>query len=170
MAPRVPDVLDIARHLLGRGVSPIARQAVPLTGCPVGEVLGMRTSGCGAERWVLIEAHRGELPDRLEHRQARLGIALTDPPDQALVEKRGQSVEDVDLGRARRTAGDRLHRLEGGVREHREELEQALLGGAEHLVAPPDRGEQGLLADGRVARPALEQRQPASEAIHERLR
>ena len=56
------------------------------------------------------------------------------------------------------------------AREHREPLEDALLGVEEQVVAPVDDGRQGLLTRQRRARAASEQPEPVVQARRDLLR
>ena len=92
-----------------------------------------------------------------------------DSSDQALVDERAESFEHVIAIHVLGPGGhllDRLHRDSG---EHREQPEQPLLPGVQHLVAPVDGVPQGLLASRGVTRSAAKQLQSAPEALDQCL-
>ena len=63
-----------------------------------------------------------------------------------------------------------LDRRDLRIREHRQQLEQALLAGLEELVAPVHRRPQRLLALGEVAGTAAQQAEPVVEPVAQHLR
>jgi hypothetical protein len=87
---------------------------------------------------------------------------------QALVEQRGQAIQHGHAEAA--VVADRLDRLQGAAAgEHRQPREQALLGGVEQIVAPVERGPEGLLAGGQVPCAPDKQLQTALESANHRL-
>ena len=115
-----------------------------------------------ADRWLLAGKRAtapGILPDRLQHREARLAVRAVLLPQQALVDQRRDAVEDVQAEVAIRVA-DRLGRLERAASdEDREATEEALLLIVEQVVAPGDRVAERPLTLGQVAGAAGQQRQ-----------
>ena len=100
----------------------------------------------------LVQALRGELPDRLEHGVPRypqeLGTA-----HQAVIEQRGQAVGRVDAQVAVRVAHG-IDRGQGGPPgEHGEPGEEPLFRVRQELVAPFDGSAEGSLTLGHVGRP-----------------
>ena len=112
--------------------------------------------------------------DRLEHRDPRRPIAVRrlGLQDQALVEKRAEAADGIQLraGRLVEVGRHRLDRLDRAATEDRQQLEEPLLGGAQELVAPLDRRAQRLLPLGQIAGAAAEVLEAAAESIPERLR
>ena len=83
-----------------------------------------------------LELTARERANGLEHAEARLGVGLRAPPQQALVEKRIDSLENIQLADVR----DRFRSLEcPAPGECRESSEQRLLPGGKELVTPVDR-------------------------------
>ena len=70
---------------------------------------------------------------------------------------------------APRPRGHGLDRGDLRLREHGQQLEQALLAGPQQLVAPVHRRPERLLALGQVARPAAQEAQPVAQAIPQDL-
>ena len=104
------------------------------------------------------------LAERLEHDEARVAVVGHALDEQAVVDERGDAVEDVD---AEVLAGvaDGLGRLErAAAGEDREAPEQRLLGRRQQVVAPVDRAAQRLLALRQVARAAGQQLEPPFDA------
>ena len=99
------------------------------------------------------------LPDRREHRQP----LLVGPPEQAVVEERGEVVE---IGVADALGGFDPE----PAREHRQSSEDALLPLGEQVVAPRNGSPQCLLPRRQVARPTGEQLEPPVEPRQQLLR
>jgi hypothetical protein len=95
----------------------------------------------------LLQARDGELPDHAQQREA--GFAeMRRPVDDALVDQRGEQVDDVGYARH---GFRRLDREAAG--EDAETPEQPLLLGRKELVAPRDRRLERALSRRSVARP-----------------
>ncbi len=79
-----------------------------------------------------------------------------------------QALRDQRFERRQRRAGHRLCGLElGAADEDGERAERVPLAGVQQREAPFQRRADRLLARGRVARAALEQRQRVGEPLHE---
>ena len=104
----------------------------------------------------LAQPLAGELVDGLEHPEP-----LSRAHDERAVDERLELVEHVARHRLRA-----LQRPAAG--EHGELREQRSLALLEQVVAPLDRGAQGALPRGRVARPAGQQVEPAPEPLEDR--
>ena len=104
----------------------------------------------------------GVLADRVEHHVALLVRALFDA-EQALVDERRDTVEDVDADLARRAADAVGHIQLAAADEHGQAVEQPAGAGFEQVVAPRDRPAQRLLALRQVPRARREQREVVLE-------
>ena len=114
-----------------------------------------------------------ELADRLQHAEPRRRLPLGPAgalPHEAVVDEGGQTVQEINAEVAIGVAHGR-RRLEGpAASEDAEAAEQGLLGRGEQVVAPGDRGAEGLLARRQVAGAAGEQRQPPVQLTEQRRR
>ena len=104
----------------------------------------------------------GVLADRVEHHVALLVRAILDA-EQALVDERRDTVEDVDADLARRAADAFGHIQLAAADEHGQAVEQPAGAGFEQVVAPRDRPAQRLLALRQVPRARREQREVVLE-------
>ena len=83
-----------------------------------------------------LELIKRERANGLEHAEARLGVGLRAPPQQALVEKCIDPLEHIQLAYVR----DRFRRPEcPAASECRESSEERLLPRSKELVTPVDR-------------------------------
>ena len=115
------------------------------------------------------ELFRGVLADRVQEPEPRLAAGHLLGLDEALVEQGHHPVDDVAADLRRRPA-DRLRRLEvEAAGEHRQAVEQPLGVLVEDVVAPGDRGAQGLLARRQVARAGGQQVELVLEPAEDRL-
>ena len=132
------------------------------------EPLRMAAFGAGAVVFD-VEPVQCELPDRLQHAEADLSVAGGNREDEAGVREHGQAGQDIQAGfLAGADSGRGLRREPAG--QHGDAAEQAALAGREQVVAPADRGAQGLLASREVACAGLEQRLVAVQPLQHRLR
>src|SRR5437764_10187314 len=114
-----------------------------------GDVSGM-PEACRQElgdgRVVLDEACERELADRLQHPEARFAVGIVTLAQQALLDQRGQAVEDVDAELPVRTA-DGLGSIEpASADEDAQSRKETALRLREELVTPRDSRPQRLLA------------------------
>ncbi len=108
-----------------------------------------------------------ELADRLEHHEPRLAVHTLDLPQEALLDQRGERIDDVA---ADILGTDSLDGLEPrSPCEDGEPRKQRAIGLVQHVVAPCDRRAQGLLPLGKVARATGEQPEPVGQAAEHRL-
>ncbi len=105
-----------------------------------------------------------ELADGLEHCEARLVRGAADAPDEALIDERGEGVEDVQTV----LSADGLRVLQRpAAREDGQPREQPALGFVEQAVAPLERRAQRALSVGQVLSAADEQVERLVEpAVH----
>src|SRR5688572_6520800 len=98
-----------------------------------------------------LEATERVRANGLQHPKARLARRYC-RAHQALIHQRGQTAEDIYFQVAPSVAHvlGSVERAAAG--EHRETLEERLLGGIEQVVAPGDRSAQCLLPRRSVAR------------------
>ena len=90
------------------------------------------------------------LPDRLEQAEARLAVGAVRLADEALVDERGETLED--LPEVHLVAADGVGDLQrAAAREDAEPRQQRLLGRLEQVVAPVDRVAQRPLPRRQVA-------------------
>src|SRR2546425_6457328 len=110
------------------------------------------------------------LADRLQHQEAWLLAFLLDLLQQALVDKRGDCIQDWLHLIARHAA----HRLDGLERattgKDREPPEKPLLVGIEEVVAPGNSIAEGLLPRGPIAFLTRQDSQALPQPCEERLR
>src|SRR5262249_11842102 len=93
-----------------------------------------------------------ELANRVEHQEPWLPVRLLVLPQQALVYKRAQAVQQVQPQIPSRV-DHRLDRLKrAAADEDCEPPEELLFFRGEEVVAPGDRGTQGLMPAGEIAR------------------
>lgn len=114
----------------------------------------------------IVEPFGRVVADRLEHEQPRLAVARIDLADEALLQQRGERLDDVD--RAVRAVPS--HGLDGrqvGVLEYGKGLEQALLSGLEQPVAPVDGRPKRVLPLGQVPSRTAKQVEAAAQPIAE---
>src|SRR6266567_3556009 len=104
------------------------------------------------------------LPQGLQHQEARLLCLLLALLDEAVIQQRGEGVQDVWAPSARPLAKRLGCRKLPAARKDREPPEERLLLGRKQVVAPLERLAQRLLASRRGAWPAGEQRQALREA------
>ena len=164
VAPRAAQVLGVGGQRGEGRVAAVAGDALPLPAREVGEVRGVRPAGGGIELGAFVKALGRVLPDRRQHHEpgvaVRAGLA-----HEALVDERGEAVEGVEIDAAVQGRGDGLDGVEGCAGEGGEQLEEALLAGLEQLVAPLDRGTEGLLALRPVPGAAPQQLEARVEAL-----
>ena len=111
-----------------------------------------------------------ELADRLQHREAWLVPRRLDPPQQTLVDQRGDAVQEIDAGLPGRRH-DRLRRVEReAAGEDGQAAEERLLRGVKQVVAPGDRVPHRPQPLRAVAGPGREHREPVRQPRQERLR
>ncbi len=122
---------------------------------------GVGVAGC-------FEELRGELADRLEHGEARLPGFLG-AADQALVDERGQALEDVDGRPVARTGHGLGHVEVPAAPEDRQASKQPALGLVQEVAAPGDRAPQRPLAVGQVAGGRGQQAQLPLQALEDLL-
>lgn len=109
----------------------------------------------------LLELLEGELPDRLQHREA-LALSLH-CSHEALVHQGGETVQDICCEIAPVT------HLLGGLEaptsgKHTEATEEPLLFWGQEAVAPCDRSPEGPLALGCIPSPRGQQLEAVAEA------
>ena len=163
-APRGEHVVELVGELVDRGRPLAPAHALVQADRVRGEVLGMSASRDRGKVGIALELVDGVLVDRLEHRES-LSIPALCRPQQALVDERAEPVDDVDAGQRVDADAHLFDVVDLRRREHREDLEQRAFVLVEQLVTPGDRGAQGPLAVGQVARPTAEDIEPAPEAV-----
>ncbi len=132
----------------------------------------MRPSSSRGDVGACFEPVGRELPDRLQHRDARLATRFVDLSNEALLDEPGETVEDVQVDVVDRPEIGG-HGFDGGdlrLREHGHQLEQALLAWPKEAVAPVHRRPQRLLSLRKVARPTPQEPQSVPESIPQDLR
>ena len=117
------------------------------------EVFGMATLE-GGQLTAGLQLLKGVLPDRLQHREARLALGGLLRAEEALFDQRAHAIEDVGFRILGVGEGRVVHSFpstEGeSADEDRQATEQSLLGLGQEVVAPGDRGAERLLTDGNV--------------------
>ena len=138
--------------------------------CPLRERYEVATEallqcGCFASGFQFLAR---ELPDCLQHPEAWLAVIVIPLPEQALLDQRVETVEDVEF---QLTVGieDRLGCLDSTAADENAQTnkERSLILGQE-AVAPLDRLAQCSLAFRLVARSAREELQPTIETSEQR--
>jgi hypothetical protein len=118
---------------------------------------------------VFGEALESELPKGLEHPQPWLAVLVFALAQEALPDERRHSVEYRRLLTG--LSADRLDGVEPAASgEHRKRREEAPLLVRQEVVAPLDRGPEGLLSLVRVARAAGQKRETLVQSSRQRLR
>src|SRR5215208_1257136 len=126
-----------------------------------------------AERTLLTarrELFEGILADRGEHAEAWLAVGPILLPHQALLDERGEPVQDVDAQSAFRVANRPCRLQRAAALQHREPTEEDLLHRRQQVIAPGDRVSKRLLAAGDVARATGEERETLVQPVAERFR
>ena len=124
-----------------------------------------------------LQMLQGELPDGLQHAEARFAVRLHILEDQPAIDEIGEVVEHAvwvhsermlpGLPRSGR-CDQGFRRLEGeAAGKDREGLEEPLLVGRQEVVAPGDRVAQRALPVGEIAGAAREDIEPAVEPEQE---
>ena len=94
--PRDAQVRDIGSQSVEGDLAPGPAQ-VPSKAARERRVVGrVRPARPRRDVRSLVEPVGGERPDRLEHRDARLGAWNVHPAEEALLDEPGQAIEDVD--------------------------------------------------------------------------
>src|SRR6266568_9058684 len=111
------------------------------------------------------------LADRLQHEQAWLLAFLLGLLQQAFVDKRSNSLQDLPcFTTISRVSADCLYRLQSTTtNEDGEPPEESLLRGIEQVIAPCNRVAQRLLPCRYVTRGACQHRQPLIQSREQRL-
>ena len=170
--PGDPQVRDVGAKVGQRSLALCAGQVRQQPARSVREVRRVRPPSTSGDVGACLEPVGRELPDRLQHRHARLATRRVDQADEALLDEPGEAVEDVHVDVVDRpeTGDHGLDRADLRLREHGQQLEQALLARAQELVAPVHRRPQRLLSLRKVARPAAQEPQPVPQAVPQHLR
>ena len=104
---------------------------------------------------TLLQSFECVLADCLQHREARLAVAVLRLAEQALLDQRHQPLENLTAAQLAIGVTDGLGRLDpAATDEHPEPREQRLLPRREQLVAPGDRRPQCPLAHLQILCPA----------------
>ena len=145
-----------------------ARRLAVGVGGKAGEVIGVgppHRHPVGTRRQLL----EGVLADRLEHPEPGLTALAGRLPEEALVDERSQSVEDVHFERVVEVA-DGLGIVDRATAdEHAQSREQRSLLGSQEVEAPVDRPTEGSLSFREVPSAARQRREAPVEAGEDRV-
>ncbi len=124
--------------------------------CKFGEICGVCPASGGAELGVLFQPFCGVFSDRLQHDQSGLSSALIHLPNQALIHKGGQPIENVHPHPIQMidARGHRFGFFERATGEYGEQPKQPLFISAEQLITPVNRIAQCLLPNRQVTCPS----------------
>ena len=142
------------------------REIVPRRNRVVREVLGMRPPH--RLRFVQVpgEAFQRELPDCLQHREAWLVIDIFGYAHQALVDQRGEFLEDIQAALA---VGHRFRGLQcPSPGEDTKAAKEDAFFFTQQVMAPRNRSAQRLLPLGQILSPACQEGQTRVKPRQER--
>ena len=128
------------------------------------EAIGGVSASCWSFFVACCEFFARVFANRFQHREPRFAVGLRDLLDQAFIHHRSHAVEQIQVEVGFRVA-DGFDTFEGAsAGEDGEAPEEFLLGGAEQIVTPVDRGAQSLLTLRKVASATRKQLKAAGEA------